>query len=134
MRITGLYAALSTLFILILAARVIVYRRTHGIGLGDEGDTELRRRVRVHGNAIEYLPFGLLLMLILELDQTVPLLLHVFGIVLLLARLAHAWGVSHSSGASPGRVVGVVLTFGVLGVMALLLVWQFLAMQLFAPH
>ena len=134
MRITALYAALSTLLILLLAARVIVYRRTHKIGLGDADDAELRRRIRVHGNAIEYVPLGLVLLLLLELDQTVPLLLHVFGILLLLGRLAHAWGVSHHSGVSNGRVAGVVLTVGTMAVMALLLLWQFVAMQVIGVH
>ena len=126
MRITGLYAALSTLLILVMAARVIAYRRAHKIGLGDGDDGELRKRIRAHGNAIEYLPLGLLLLLLLELDQTAPLLLHVFGIVLILARLAHAWGVSRHGGVSPGRMIGVVLTFAVLLVMALLLLWQWI--------
>lgn len=134
MRITGLYAALSTLLILVLAIRVVAYRRSHKIGLGDNGDGELRKRIRAHGNAIEYLPFGLILLLVLELNQTAPLLLHVFGIVLLAARLAHAWGVSHHSGLSPGRAIGVVLTFGVLAAMALLLLWQFVLMSTFAAH
>lgn len=133
MRITGLYAALSTLLILVLAARVIAYRRSHKIGLGDGGDAELRKRMRAHGNAIEYLPFGLLLLLVLELNQTLPLLLHVFGCTLLAARLAHAWGVSHHQGISPGRLTGVVLTFLVLGAMAVLLVWQFLLAVAFVP-
>jgi len=133
MRITGLYAALSTLLIIILAVRVIAYRRSHRIGLGDGGDAELRLRIRAHGNAIEYLPFGLVLLLVLELNQTLPLLLHVFGCVLLIARLAHAWGVSHRPGLSPGRVVGVLLTIGVLAAMALLLLWQFLLATTFVP-
>lgn len=126
MRITGLYAALSTLLILILAVRVIAYRRSHKIGLGDGDDGELRKRIRAHGNAIEYLPFGLILLLLLELNQTAPLLLHVFGIVLILARLAHAWGVSRHGGVSPGRMIGVVLTFAALLAMALLLLWQWI--------
>ena len=126
MRITGLYAALATLLILVLAVRVIAYRRAHKIGLGDGDDKELRKRIRAHGNAIEYLPFGLVLLLLLELNQTAPLLLHVFGIVLIVARLAHAWGVSRHGGVSPGRVTGVLLTVGVLLAMALLLLWQWI--------
>lgn len=126
MRITGLYAALSTLLILVLALRVIAYRRTHQIGLGDGNDGELRKRIRAHGNAIEYLPLGLFLLLLLELNQTAPLLLHIFGVVLILARLAHAWGVSRHSGISPGRATGVVLSFAVLLAMALLLAWQWI--------
>jgi uncharacterized membrane protein YecN with MAPEG domain len=134
MRITGLYAALATLLILLLAVRVIAYRRTHKIGLGDGNDSELRKRIRAHGNAIEYLPFGLVLLLLLELNQTLPLLLHIFGIVLIMARLAHAWGVSRHGGVSPGRMVGVVLTIGVLLAMALLLLWQWVGWAVITAH
>jgi uncharacterized membrane protein YecN with MAPEG domain len=128
MKITGLYAALAALLIVILAIRVVLYRRTAKIGLGDGDNPELRKRIRAHGNAIEYAPLGLLLLLILELNQTVPLLLHIFGIVLIVARVFHAWGVSRHSGLTPGRAIGVVLTFGLLIVMSLLLLWQFFAM------
>ena len=38
MRITGLYAALSTFLVLILGVRVMLYRRAHKIGLGDGDD------------------------------------------------------------------------------------------------
>jgi uncharacterized membrane protein YecN with MAPEG domain len=134
MRITGLYAALATLLILILAVRVIAYRRSHKIGMGDGGDKELCKRIRAHGNAIEYLPFGLVLLLLLELNQTVPLLLHIFGIVLIVARLAHAWGVSLHTGISAGRMVGVVLTVGVLLAMALLLLWQWIGWTVISVH
>jgi uncharacterized protein len=127
MRITGLYAALSILLILILAVRVVAYRFSHKIGLGDGDDSELRKRIRAHGNAIEYLPPALILLLLLELNQTSPVLLHTFGIVLIIARVAHAWGVSWHSGASPGRMVGITLTFTLLFVMALLLLWQWVA-------
>ena len=134
MRITGLYAALATVLILVLAARVIAYRRRHKIGLGDGDDGELRKRIRAHGNAIEYLPFGLILLLLLELNQTAPLLLHVFGIVLIFARLAHARGVSRHGGISPGRMIGVVLTFAVLLAMALLLLWQWIGWAVITAH
>jgi uncharacterized membrane protein YecN with MAPEG domain len=128
MKITGLYAALAALLIVFLAIRVVAFRRTAKIGMGDGDNPEMRKRIRAHGNAIEYLPLGLLLLLILELNQTVPLLLHIFGIILIVARIAHAWGVSHHTGLSPGRMVGVILTFGLLIVMSLLLLWQFFAM------
>ena len=135
MKITGLYAALSALLIVILAIRVVAYRRTAQIGLGDGDNPEMRKRIRAHGNAIEYLPLGLLLLLILELNQTAPILLHVFGILLIVGRLFHAWGVSHHSGLSPGRMIGVLVTFGLIGVMALLLLWQFVAMAvIMAPR
>jgi uncharacterized protein len=135
MKITGLYAALAALLIVVLAIRVVAYRRTAKIGLGDGDNPEMRKRIRAHGNAVEYFPIGLLLLLILELNQTAPILLHVFGILLIVGRLLHAWGVSHHSGLSFGRMIGVIVTFGLLAVMALLLLWQFFAMAvIMAPR
>ncbi|MGH8172123.1 MAG: MAPEG family protein [Rhodanobacteraceae bacterium] len=124
MRITGLYAALAALLILVLAVRVSLGRRSHRIGLGEGGNEMLARRIRVHGNAVEYVPLALILLLVLELNQTQPLLLHVFGCVLIAARIIHAFGLSAASGVSPGRAIGSALTWLDIAVMALLILWQ----------
>ena len=125
MKITGLYAALVALLIMVLAVRVVLYRRSAKVGLGDGNNPDLLQCIRVHANAVEYVPLYLLLMLILELNQTLPILIHVFGIVLVVARLLHAWGVSRHSGISPGRALGAGLTVLMIILMALLLLWQF---------
>ena len=125
MKITGLYAALLALLIVILAVRVVLYRRTAKVGLGDGNNPDLLKCIRVHANAIEYVPLYLLLMLILELNQTLPILIHAFGIVLVVARLLHAWGVSRHSGITAGRALGAGLTMLGMVLMALLLLWQF---------
>lgn len=125
MHITGLYAALSTLLVLALALRVIMRRKAERIGIGDNGDRELAKRVRAHANAIETLPLGLLLLLVLEWNQTRPGLLHVFGVMLVAGRVLHAYGMSRSSGPSQGRIIGMSLTLLVLLAMAALLLWQF---------
>ena len=124
MHITGLYAALAALLVVVLAVRISLRRRKISVGIGSGGDEELARRVRAHANAVEYLPLALLLLLILDLDKTEPLLLHVFGITLIVARVAHAFGLSTSSGVSPGRAIGIVLTWLVIVAMAVLMLWQ----------
>jgi uncharacterized membrane protein YecN with MAPEG domain len=126
MRITGIYVALATLLVLFLAARVSTLRHGEKIGFGDGGHPGLMQRIRAHANALENLPLALLLLLMLELDQTQPLWLHVFGCVLLLGRVLHAVGLSRSSKGSMGRSLGTALTWGVMLVMALLLLWQWL--------
>jgi uncharacterized membrane protein YecN with MAPEG domain len=132
MRITGLYAAIAALLVLLLALRVTLGRRSIKVGIGDGGDSGLARLIRVHANAIEYLPLALLLLLILELNQTQPLLLHVFGCVLIAARLIHAFGLSMSSGNSTGRAVGFGLTWLAIAAMALLLLWQWIVTWMIA--
>ena len=124
MRITAIYAALAALLVLVLAARVVIARNTRKIGLGDGGDGDLARRIRAHANALENLPLALLLLLLLELNQTQPVLLHGLGIALIVARIAHAIGLSRSSGYSVGRFSGTGLTWLVMLAMALLLLWQ----------
>jgi uncharacterized membrane protein YecN with MAPEG domain len=47
-----------------------------------------------------------------------------FGIVLIVARVLHAIGLSVTGGVSFGRFVGTGVTWTVMLVMALLLVWQ----------
>ena len=83
------------------------------------------RAIRAHANAVEYLPIALLLLLILELDQTRAWLLNLFGIVLIVGRILHAIGLSSTAGTSFGRFAGTALTMLVIILMALLLLWQF---------
>jgi len=123
-RVTAIYAACSAILVVILSLRVAMYRRAHRIGLGDGDDRELRKRIRAQANATEYLPLALVLLLLLELGGAAAWLLHGCGIALVAARVAHAWGVSRHSGASPGRVFGTMLTFVVLLAMAGLLLWR----------
>lgn len=124
MHITGIYAAFAALLVIFLSWRVIRRRRSARIGIGDGGDHELARRIRVHANAVEYLSIGLILLLLVEMNQARPLIVHIFGSALLVGRLMHAFGMSRSSGASPGRVYGMLLTLAVMLAMALLLLWQ----------
>ena len=112
--VTGIYSAACVLLILVLAFRVVQARLRHRVGIGDAGHADLALRVRVHANAVEYVPLALLLILMLELGGTSALWIHALGGVLVFARLAHALGLSTSSGTSPGRFVGTLLTWGVL--------------------
>lgn len=130
MHITGLYAALCALIALILASRVSLRRRSAQVGLGTGGDAQLGQRIRAHANFVEYVPLALILLLVLELDHVQPALLHVFGIVLVLARIAHAWGLSTSAGVTPGRLLGTLGTWLVTLAMALLLLWRQLLLWL----
>jgi uncharacterized membrane protein YecN with MAPEG domain len=130
MRITGLYAALLALLMMGLAVRVMLLRNRHRIGVGDGGSTAMNLGIRAHANAIEYVPMALILLLVLELNQTRPVLLHAFGIMLVVGRVLHALGLSRSAGSSPGRLVGIALTLLAIIVMAVLLLWQYLIIHL----
>ena len=116
--VTGFYAALLAFLIIALGLRVVVLRWRTRTGIGDGGDRALARAIRVHGNAIEYVPIALLLMLVAELGHANPSLLHGCGIALCAARVLHALGLSRRSGATPERFAGTVGTFTVIAVLA----------------
>jgi len=109
--ITSLYAIPIAIIYLILSARVIVYRRGNKIGLGDGGDKSLLKRVRAQANCAEYAPFGLLLMLLVELGSGNVFVLHLIGLLLLAGRAVHGFGFSASPPIMRMRVGGMMLTF-----------------------
>jgi uncharacterized protein len=128
MIVTPLYAGLLALFYLVLSARVISRRRGAKISLGDGGDAQLQRRARAHGNFAEYAPFALLLIALLEIGGTTPSwLLHALGLGLLVGRLLHGIALSFTEHWFPGRFFGVILTFLVLLVAGVLLLWRGIA-------
>lgn len=125
MLIAGFYIALLTLLVLLLAMRVMWLRNTRRVGLGTGGDPDLTRAIRVHANAVEYVPLALLMLVALAFEQTRNTWLHVFGITLVVARVLHAFGLSAYAGRSFGRVLGAGLTLLVMLAMAILLIVRF---------
>ncbi len=113
-RITLFFASLHALLMLMLLARISRHRHGHRIGLGDGGDSELGRKIRVHGNFVEHVPFALLLLALLELSGLPDSWLWVFGGALLIGRVMHAMGLSRTGGYSIGRFWGTALTWLVL--------------------
>lgn len=112
--LTAFYAAVHAVLILVLAVRVVLLRRATKTGLGDGSHDPLAKAIRAHGNAVEYIPLILVLMLLLELNGTGGPVLHALGGSLLVARLLHAWGLSQTRGMSFGRFYGTALTWLVL--------------------
>ncbi len=90
--ITGLYAGISALLLIVLAALVVRRRWQYRVGLGHGGEIALERAIRTHGNATEYVPLALVLLLVAEMNGTSSAFLHACGATLIAARLAHAWG------------------------------------------
>ena len=76
-----------------------------------QDDGVLQRKVRAFGNFMEYVPLALLLIILLESIGSPAWLLWLLGVVLTLARIAHAWGVIGTYGPSPLRAAGFFLTW-----------------------
>jgi uncharacterized membrane protein YecN with MAPEG domain len=123
MRITALYAALLAPLFVVLAIRVIAIRRSARVAVGDGGDAELSRRMRVQANFAEYVPFALLLLALAEGLGGPGWMIHALGLALLAGRLSHAWGMSQAREVFGFRVGGMVATFSVILLAALLCLW-----------
>ncbi len=109
--VTALYAAILTLLLMVLAINVSVHRRRLRVSLGAGTDPLMMRIIRIHGNAAEYIPIALLLMLVYELNGGSHAALHVCGCAMVLGRVLHAAGVWGSNTPNSGRVIGQALTW-----------------------
>lgn len=112
--VTPLYAGALALLLVFLSFRVIFYRWSSKISLGDDDDKALRKRIRTQANCAEYAPFGVLLLLLAELQGAPVWALHLLGLTLLAGRLLHAVGFGSTPQILPLRQAGMVLTFTML--------------------
>jgi uncharacterized membrane protein YecN with MAPEG domain len=123
--ITALWTGLLGILMLVLAMRVVRTRVTEKVNIGDGGSAVMLQRIRVHANFTEYVPMGLVLLLVLELNGASAMLLNGLGASLFVARLLHAFGLSSSTGTTPGRFVGTILTWLVLLTGCALALWTY---------
>lgn len=118
----GLYAGLLTLLYIALTFRTIGARRRAQQALGDGGDRLLQRAMRAHGNFMEYVPLGLILLFMLQQQGAASWLIHLLGSALFLGRVIHAVGISQQPEPLKLRVTGMLLTLLTLFSSALLLI------------
>jgi len=126
--ITAFYAGLLGLLLLALSYLVARQRLRKKVSTGDGGHPALAGAIRAHGNFTEYVPLGLILILLTEVTGQGDLTTHLLGAGLVVGRLLHAYGLStYPQGKSFGRMWGILLTWGViLAASANLIVWSFI--------
>lgn len=125
--LTSLFAALLTLLYIVLAIRIIRLRWKERVGLGTGESLPLKAAVRVHGNFAEYVPLGLILLALMELNNASEGLMFAMGGLLFVARIFHAIGLTKSVGVSIYRTIGVLGTFAMLIISAGFLLGSVLA-------
>ncbi|MBU1620017.1 MAG: MAPEG family protein [Gammaproteobacteria bacterium] len=119
--ITSFYAAILALIYVVLAVLVIRQRFKCRVGLGTGKEPQLLQTVRMHGNFAEYVPFLLILVALMELQQSPVWQLHLVAGLTLAGRVLHAVGLWQSSGTSVPRFLGMISTFAALIVGAVFL-------------
>lgn len=87
--ITSLYAAIFGLLLIPITYAVGLRRMKTQTSFLDGGDEILLRRMRSHGNFVEYVPFALVLVGLTELNGASTAYLHGMGILLLASRIVH---------------------------------------------
>lgn len=120
--ITAIYAAILALILTVLSAKAGLLRGKLGIPAGAGDNAEMTLAMRRHGNAAEYIPIAIILMMILEMNGVSTYVLHGIGATLVIARIAHPLGISNLQ--SPMRLVGAGLTALIIVVAAVLVLWQ----------
>lgn len=93
--VSALYAVLGALLLFKLSIDVIKQRAQYRVPFGDGGFYELQIAIRIHGNAVEYIPIALILMVVMEMNGANVWLVHASGIMLFVGRLCHYYGLKH---------------------------------------
>ena len=119
--VTLLYGGLLALLVTLLGVNVSLRRMSGKIYVGAELPKAMQMRVRAHGNAAEWVPLGIVLLLVLELGGASSLALHLFGGLFVLARLLHASGFLTGL---PLSVAGATLNYVVLSGMSGYAIWM----------
>ena len=112
--VVPIYAAIFGLMFVYLSVRVIKQRRSAKVSLGDGDNPALRKAIAVHNNFSQYVPLTLLLIAFVELSHASAIMTHGLCACLLVARVAHAYGLVQPVQIMKLRQIGVLLTFGVI--------------------
>jgi hypothetical protein len=105
--ITITIAAAAAVLHIWLAARVSQLRNRHKVSIGDGGNEALVRRMRAHANYGENMPIVLILIGLIELAGGDARILWAAGILFILARIAHGFGMDRPS-PSRLRAIGMI--------------------------
>ena len=98
--------------------RCVRIRIARHISIGDGDNEMLRTRMRSHANFTENTPLFLILLGLVELNDRSTLWLWIAGIVFILARVAHAFGMERPA-PNPLRAGGMLTTIALIAGLAI---------------
>ena len=93
-----------------LAIRIVTIRVKAKVLIGDGGNALLATRMRAQLNYVEYTPLVLILIGLIELARGTQTWLWAAGILYILGRIAHPFGMDKQS-PHPLRAVGILTTW-----------------------
>ncbi len=122
--ITTLSSVALSFIMFMLAMRVIGFRRSEKVSLGDGGKDNLQRAMRGQGNLIEYALFAIVLIFLAELQGGFSIVLAVLAALFVIGRILHGYALGYTKNWSFGRLYGTHLTLWPLLALMLLNLWQ----------
>lgn len=101
------------ILLFVLSYRVVQMRLSGKILIGDGGNEAMLYRQRAQANFTEYVPLVLILLGLIEgsFAGDTPLTVWAAGLVFIVARVLHAWGMTITAPNKP-RIFGTVFTAG----------------------
>lgn len=123
--VTGVFAAVLGILLLVLSAHVVKFRFKYRKNLGVTDDRDFEVAVRTHANLVEYAPLALIMLAIAELNGVASGLIYWTGMALVVGRILHAWGMINGNGEPhKARALGILLTWLAILAAAIMLLWN----------
>jgi uncharacterized membrane protein YecN with MAPEG domain len=91
-----------------LSLQISLRRAAVRATFGDGDDVTLRRRIRAHGNLIEYAPLALILLGLVEWNGAPVPAVWTLGVALLASRILHACGMLYFTSPAPRAAAMIV--------------------------
>jgi uncharacterized protein len=96
--VTSLLAGLFAVFMVVLSFQVSARRvKLGGVSSGDGNDETLRRRIRAHGNFIEYVPTAVISVGLIEYGGGSKAVVVGLAVAFFISRVLHAVGMLYAS-------------------------------------
>jgi len=127
--LTLIIAGAAAILNIWIAARIGKVRVAEKIMIGDGGNQALAARMRAHSNFVEYTPFFLILLALVELAAGQPMWLWVVAILFILARIIHVFGMDRQA-PNPLRGAGAAISALILAGLALYAIYLGYSQQL----
>lgn len=126
MNISILFTIIFIIFYLILTIITIKARKSTKVAYGDDGNKELIKAVRAHGNFFEFTVFFIISSFLLEILEANQIYVLFINIVFLIGRISHAYSMLKEKIIF--RMIGMMATlisYAVNCIYLLYLYWQY---------
>ena len=130
--VTTITASILGFLYVKLSLNVVGFRRKYEVSVGDGGEEELLRAIRIQANLAEYAPIALILLACLEINKAPWWITSVLAAAFVVGRMLHPIGMRQSTSSLIPRIRGMqltLLTIIALGLANLFMIgWRLFAM------